>query len=235
MSVLSDLLALQKTDIALRQARHRLAHLPQIVTHTEAVAALSGVKQQGVVAVRRHSEAQIEITKLEGESRQIDVKAERLKKQLRSVIAAREAEALQHEIADCEMVRGSLDDKELGLMELVEALTSEIETLTQRQQVESELVAASLVALRDIQDVIRQEVQQLEERRSAICLVLPESQLADYEHKSKHISGGAVAELLGPTCQSCHLDISRGERDTMKTLPADEFPECPNCGCYLVI
>lgn len=235
MSILTDLLALQKTDIALRQARHRLAHLPQIAAHKEAVAALAGVKQQCVVAVRRQSEAQAEITKLESESRQVDIKAERLKKQLRSVIAPREAEALNHEIADCETVRGSLDDKELDLMELVEALTSEIGTLSERQQIESDLVAASLVALKDIQDVIRQEVQQLEERRSAMCLVIPESQLTDYEHKSKHISGGAVAELLGPTCQSCHLDLSRGERDTMKALPADEFPECPNCGCYLVI
>jgi hypothetical protein len=235
MSVLSDLLALQKTDIALSQGRHRLAHLPQIATHKEAIAALAGVKQRRVRAVHRQSEAQFEIAQLESESRQIDIKAERLKKQLRQVIAPREAEALQHEIADCEAVRGSLDDRELGLMELVDALTSEIETLTKREQAESERVAATLADLQQIQAAIGQEVQQLEERRSAISLVIPQRHLADYENKRKHISGGAVAELNGPTCQSCHLDISRGERDAMKALPADEFPECPNCGCYLVI
>lgn len=235
MGVLSDLLALQKTDIAISQARHRLAHLPQIAAHKEAVAALASVKQLCVVAKRRHDEAQVEITQLENESHQVDIRAERLKKQLRSVIAPREAEALQHEIADCEAVRGSLDDKELGLMELVEALTSEIESLAEREQVESERVAATLNDLQDIQVSVRHEVQQLEERRSAICLVIPARHLADYENKQRHISGGAVAELRGPTCQSCHLDISRGELDAMKALPADEFPECPNCGCYLVI
>ncbi|MHB1130291.1 MAG: zinc ribbon domain-containing protein, partial [Ilumatobacteraceae bacterium] len=172
MGVLSELLALQKTDIAISQARHRLAHLPQIVTHKEAVTALASVKQQCAVAVRRHAEAQVEITQLETESHQLDIKAERLKKQLRSVIAPREAEALQHEIADCEATRGSLDDKELGLLELVEALTSEVESLTERERVESGLVAASLGALQGMQVAIRHEVQELEERRSAMCLVI---------------------------------------------------------------
>lgn len=235
MSVLTDLLALQKTDIAISQARHRLAHLPQLAVHKEAVSALAVMKQQIATAIRRRAEAQVEITQLEDESHQIDIKAARLKKQLRTVIAAREAEALQHEIANCDEVRGSLDDREFGLLELVEQLASEIESLTQQELAESERITALLQELHGIQAAIRQEVEQLEERRSAICLVIPDRYRADYESKRKHIAGGAVAELHGPTCQSCHLDISRGELATMKALPADEFPECPNCGSYLVI
>lgn len=235
MSVLSDLLALQKTDIAISQGRHRLTHLPHIAIHKEAVAALAGVTQQIEVAARRNVEAQVEIAQLEKESRQVDIKAERLKKQLRQVIAPREAEALQHEIADCETVRGSLDDRELVLMELVESLTSEIESLSERDRIESERVVTTLADLQENQLAIRGEIRQLEERRSALSLVIPGPHLANYEIKQKHTSGGAVAELHGPTCQSCHLDISRGELDAMKALPQDEFPECPNCGCFLVI
>jgi hypothetical protein len=235
MSVLSDLLALQKTDIAISQARHRLAHLPQIEVHAESVSALAKVKQQAEVAASRHSEAQLEIAQLEIESHQLDVKSERSKKQLRSVFAIREVEALQHEIANCEESRSSLDDKELGLMELVDSLASEMESLSESEQSESNRLSASLQELELGQTAIRREIQQLNERRSAITLVIPERHLADYESKRKHISGGAVAELHGSTCQSCHLDIARGELDAMKKLPASEFPECPNCGCYLVI
>ena len=235
MSVLSDLLALQKTDIAIKQARHRLAHLPQLEVHAQSVTALAKVKQQIVVAASRHGEAQLEIAQLEVESHQLDVKAERSKKQLRAVFAIREVEALQHEIANCEVSRSSLDDKELGLMELVDSLASEIESLSEREQSEITRLSASLKELEIGQTAIRQEIQQLDERRSAITLVIPGRNLADYESKRKHISGGAVAELHGPTCQSCHLDIARGELDAMKKLPPDEFPECPNCGCYLVI
>lgn len=235
MSVLSDLLALQKIDIAISQARHRLSHLPQIETHARAVAGLAEVQQQTEVAVRRHSEAQLEIASLETESHQLDVKAERLRKQLRTVIAIREVEALQHEIANCEESRSLLDDRELGLLELVDALSSEIATLSASELSASNQLSASLKDLHECQLVIRQEIQLLGERRSATSSVIPDRYLADYENKRKHNSGGAVAELHGSTCQSCHLDIARGELDAMRKLPTDEFPECPNCGCYLVI
>lgn len=235
MSVLSDLLALQKTDIAISQARHRLAHLPQIEVHAQAAISLAKVKKQIEVATSRHSQAQLEIAQLEIESHQLGVTAERLKKQLRSVIAIREIEALQHEIANSEVSRSLLDDKELELMEVVDALASEIVSLSENEQSESNHLSASRNELEISQISIRQEIQKLDEDRSAISLVIPAKHLADYESKRKHISGGAVAELRGPTCQSCHLDIARGELDAMKKLPADEFPECPNCGCYLVI
>lgn len=235
MSILSDLLALQKTDTAISQARHRLAHLPQIEAHQKAEVVLATTRKQIEVAARRHGQALAEIAQLEVESHQLDVQSERLKKQLRSIVAIREFEALQHEIANCEATRSSLDDRELDLMELVDALASEMESNGQREQIESTRVSELHDELDAAQNVIRLEIQELGERRSSICLVVPERQLLDYESKRKHISGGAVAELHGSTCQSCHLDISRGELDAMKKLAADEFPECPNCGCYLVI
>ncbi|MEO8364038.1 MAG: hypothetical protein ABI570_06630 [Ilumatobacteraceae bacterium] len=235
MSVLLDLLSLQKTDTAMSQARHRLAHLPQIETHQQALASLNTVRNQIEVAARRHVQALADITQLEAESHQLDVDLERLHNQLRSIVAIREFEALQHEIVNLQTIRSSLDDKELDLLELVDALASEMESNGKREQIETTNVAGLHEELEAAQQVVRVEIQELSERRSAISLVVPERNLLDYESKRKHISGGAVAELRGPTCQSCHLDISKGELDAMKKLPADEFPECPNCGCYLVI
>lgn len=235
MSVLLDLLSLQKTDTAMSQARHRLAHLPQIESHQQALASLNTVRSQIEVAARRHVQALADITQLEAESHQLDVDLERLQNQLRSIVAIREFEALQHEIANLQTIRSSLDDKELDLLELVDALASEMESNGKREQIETTNVAGLHEVLEAAQQVVRDEIQELSERRSAISLVVPERNLLDYERKRKHISGGAVAELRGPTCQSCHLDISKGELDAMKKLPADEFPECPNCGCYLVI
>ncbi|MFA5775048.1 MAG: hypothetical protein WC864_06705 [Ilumatobacteraceae bacterium] len=235
MSVLTDLLSLQKTDTAISQARHRLAHLPQIEAHQQALASLTTVRNQIEVAARRHVQAVADIAQLEAESHQLDVDLERLQKQLRTIVAIREFEALQHEIANLQTTRSSLDDKELDLLELVDALASEMESNGKREQTETTYVTELRGELEAAQQVIRNEIKELGERRSAITLVVPERNLLDYESKRKHISGGAVAELHGPTCQSCHLDISKGELDAMKKLPADEFPECPNCGCYLVI
>ena len=141
MSVLLDLLSLQKTDTAVSQARHRLAHLPQIETHQQALASLNTVRSQIEVAARRHVQALADITQLEAESHQLDVDLERLQNQLRSVVAIREFEALQHEIANLQTMRSSLDDKEMDLLELVDALASEMDSNGKREQIETTKVA----------------------------------------------------------------------------------------------
>ena len=235
MSTLVDLLSLQKTDTSIAQANHRLTHLPEIALHKQASAGLELVKSQLALAIKQNAQVESEIAKCEIESRQVDVKAERLKKQLRTVIAPREAEALQHEIAQCALDRGALDDKELELMGLVESLAAQIAQLSRAEIELVTTVATTLTTLRAAQASVKTEIAELTDRRSAICLVIPDRYMAKYEHKRKHISGGAVAELHGPTCQSCHLDISRGELEALKALPPDEFAECPNCDCYLVI
>lgn len=235
MSALSDLLSLQKTDTAISQATHRLAHLAQIALHKNAAAALESIRTETQVAALQISQAEIEIAKREVENHQIDTKVERLRKQLRTVIAPREAEALQHEIAQCEADRGALDDKELELMGTVEELSSRIALNAIEESRLSTDVAETLANLREAQGLVKAELANLTEQRSAICLVIPQQYMAQYEHKRKHISGGAVAELHGPTCQSCHLDISRGELAVLKSLPPEQFAECPNCDCFLVI
>lgn len=235
MSTLMDLLSLQKTDTGIAQANHRLSHLPEIALHKQVAAELELVKSQMRQAVEQNAQVEAEITKCDVESRQVDMKAERLKKQMRTVIAPREAEALQHEIAQCELDRSALDDKELELMGLVETLTAQIAQYSRTEAEMAAAVAAALTNLRTAQTFVRAEIAELADRRSAICLVVPPRYMTQYEHKRKHISGGAVAELRGPTCQSCHLDISRGELAALKALPPDEFAECPNCDCYLVI
>ena len=235
MSVLIDLLSLQKTDTSIAQANHRLKHLPEIALHKQASAGLELVKSQLLLAIKQNAQVESEIAKCEIESRQVDVRAERLKKQLRTVIAPREAEALQHEIAQCALDRGALDDRELELIGLVESLGTQIAQLSLAEIESVTAVAAAQTTLRATQELVKAEIAELTDRRSAICLVIPERYMAKYEHKRKHISGGAVAELRGSTCQSCHLDISRGELAALKALPPDEFAECPNCDCYLVI
>ncbi len=235
MSALFDLLSLQKTDTGITQANHRLTHLPEIALHKQAAAGLELVKSQMQLAAKQNSHAESEIAKREVESHQVDVRAERLKKQLRTVIAPREAEALQHEISQCELDRSLLDDNELELMGLVETLTAQIAQYALAEAELAAAVAAALTNLRAAHAAVKAEIAELTDRRSAICLVIPARYMTQYEHKRKHISGGAVAELRGPTCQSCHLDISRGELAALKALPPDEFAECPNCDCYLVI
>ena len=81
------------------QLRHRRQHLPER-EHLQATKnALVRWNEARLLTRRRVEELNAQVEKAETESHAIDAHLERLNKQLRTVIVAREAEALQHEIA----------------------------------------------------------------------------------------------------------------------------------------
>lgn len=234
MSVLSDLLAVQTTDIAISQAKHRVSHLQETVDRDVAKRTLAEIDAQIAICDAEIVASNAEITKVDRFSHEHDDKLIKLNKQLKTVIAPREAEALQNEIATVTSERSALDDRELELMGIVEAAELRKSELAPLQTSAKSSLAAASMALSSAKQKIDAEIALLTEQRSAQALVVPQSLMSTYEAKRKHRPDGAVCRLTGPTCGSCHLDISQGEINSLRTLPVDEFPECPHCGSFIV-
>ena len=234
MSVLSDLLAVQTTDIAISQAKHRVSHLQEMVDRDVAKRTLAEIDAQIAICDAEIVASNAEITKVDRFSHEHDDKLIKLNRQLKTVIAPREAEALQHEIATVTSERSALDDRELELMGIVEAAELRKSELAPLQTSAKSSLAAASMALSSAKQKIDAEIALLTEQRSAQALVVPQSLMSTYEAKRKHRPDGAVCRLTGPTCGSCHLDISQGEINSLRTLPVDEFPECPHCGSFIV-
>ena len=234
MTVLSDLLAVQTTDIAISQAKHRVTHLQETLDRDSAKSALAEIDAQMALCDAEIAAATAEITKVDRLSHEHDDKLVKLNKQLKTVIAPREAEALQHEIATVTTERSALDDRELELMGVVEDAELKKGELAPLQASAKSTLASATMALSSVKQKIDAEIAVLVEQRSAQSLVVPQSLMSTYEAKRKHRPDGAVCRLTGPTCGSCHLDISQGEINTMRAMPADELPECPHCGSFIV-
>ena len=130
--------------------------------------------------------------------------------------------------------RSALDDRELELMGAVEAAELKKSELDPLQISAKSALASATMALSSAKQKIDAEIAVLVEQRSAQALVVPQSLISTYEAKRKHRPDGAVCRLTGPTCGSCHLDISQGEINSMRAMPVDEFPECPHCGSFIV-
>lgn len=235
MSALHDLLSVQRTDIAITQANHRLTHLPEIAERADAMGRVAALAAQRSAVIERQGSALAAIVAAEERTRAIDAAVARLEAQLKTVIAPREAEALQHEIATLREERSILDDDALAAMMQVEEDEASAADLN-AQIAEAEVaVAAAQQALREAQDVEQSQIRQLVERRDAQALVVPADLLARYEARRVNRKDAVVAELHGATCDACHLDLSQTERDDLRRLAADEIPECPHCGCILVL
>lgn len=235
MAALDDLLAVQVTDTALAQAAFRLAHVPEREEFAARERALRELlaRRDGLVAECASIDA--EIAALETQSARLDADIARFSKQLKTVIAPREAEALQHEIDERKHERAHHDDRELALMESGE------EYRTALDQLAADIAAATAArdeaarSLKVAKGIVEGEIAALTERRNAQRLVVPAALLELYDRKRAARPDGAVATLHGPTCGSCHMDLARTELDALRALPEGEYPECPQCGCFIVL
>ncbi|MFZ9630044.1 MAG: zinc ribbon domain-containing protein [Ilumatobacteraceae bacterium] len=228
------LLALQHVDSALDAVANRRSRLPELAAHREAVAALTA--HRAALAAQRAivAGAQQRIDANEVTAHGLDAKKARLEAQLKTVIAPREAEALMSEIRTIDAEHGELDDLELQAMEEQAEAERQIAALLAAEPALVEAVAGCEAALATAGAALDAEQLALDAERVVAAAALTESEHAVYDAARRQHSGVAVASLDGHRCSACHLDLSPGELDELKSTPVGEPGECPNCARFLV-
>ncbi len=227
------LIALQAIDTASDQAQHRRGVLPERESHARATEALREWKQRRQATLSSMDAADTEIARCESEAHDIDEHRARLERQMKTVIAPREAEALQHEIATLLERRSDLDDRALEQLAVqADAESSLASLIAQEDNLRSELAGADL-ALAEAESAIDAELVELDRRRIDAIAALPAGVISRYERLRAKL-GVAAARLTGAQCEGCHLDLSAGELDEVRRTPADQIPDCPQCGRMLV-
>lgn len=233
MSSAEVLLDLQRIDTGADQLRHRREHLGERERLVAATAQVNSWESTRVALLERitASAAIVEEVELEGE--RIDSETARLNAQMRTVIAPREAEALQHELETLAARRAESDDR--GLLALTEQGEAETELAAHLGAEESirEAARSADEQLQIAEAAIDVELADLESRRSEVRPLLVDGLLARYDRLRSKI-GVAAARLTGSRCEGCHLDLSAAEVDEVRRAPEGEFPDCPQCGRMLV-
>ena len=208
--------------------------LPEVLASAAAAAEVADWERRRDALQHTMSVLEAKIAGTEAESAAISKKRARLEQQLKTVIAPREAEALMHEIALMNSQRSALDDVEL---EAMDGLADAEASLAQHGQRES-LVREAATAASETAGVARaaseDDIAASSQRRDVLRGQLDAPTLSRYDSMRASHNGVAIAQLNGLRCEGCHLDLSRGEVDEIKRLPADEMVECPNCGRLLV-
>jgi len=112
-----SLLPLQSCDARLAQLAHRKAQLPERPLADAAATALASARGEVTKMEKRLAAIAGEVDRLEKQGKELDAKKAKYEAQLKSVIAMREVEALQHEISGVNAQHSLLDDAELVLLE----------------------------------------------------------------------------------------------------------------------
>lgn len=228
------LLALQRIDTGIEQGVHARDHLVERREARDAVANVASLVATRDEVLERQAAAQRELDELESDAAEISKTLERLDKQMKTIVSPREAEAIQHEMANLVARRGELDDRGLELLEESSASDDEITRLD--SSIESARVVADDAERRAVaaESDADRALEGLRSERSAAAAFLDAASLADYERRRNAFGGIAIATIEHGTCTACHMELSVAETDAIKRLPADAIPECPHCARILV-
>ena len=236
MSRWESLLAVQGHDIRVVQLARRLDTLPERSQLSAAARQRATVDAEVAAVDERRGELNRSQQRLEDEIASLNERATQAEKRLYSgaVSNPRELEALQADVASIRRRIAQLEDDELEIMELsepVDAQRAELAAERERLDAETRRLTDDLNAK---EAEIATELETVRRERDNEAAGVPADLWAEYDLLRSRLGGVAVARLVGPTCQGCHLRLSAVEIDRIRRLGVDEVVHCEACGRLLV-
>lgn len=227
------LLELADIDRRLRRAENARRNPPQAARVQELVAQ-RGV-QSGELAVRAgvRDELRAELARVEGDASVAAQRRDRDRARLETSASAKDAQALEREIAALTTRLSGLEDTELELMERLEsaeAAVAEQEALLAETTAEGQRLSAEG---RTHVENASGEITALGRDREAVAVRVPEPLVAAYERLAAR--GGVAAGLFTRgTCGACNVLLSPSDLQELRAVPDDVVATCPECGALLV-
>lgn len=232
LTSLADLLDLQEIDLQidrLLDQRQSLAELEDYRVAHEELQDKEGERDRLADELKR---IELDLDKSEGELELLELKLEEHETRLfAGGMSARETEHMRLEVQSLRGQRGTLEERVLGFLELVDparavvkAVQAEIDTLETKK---SRLEASIKTQWKRIDAELARKEERKQEALSPI-----DADLLDLYEKLRGIKEGvAVAAYDHGVCGGCHMTLSPAEQE--ETFD-DELPRCVHCRRILV-
>lgn len=229
MALAASLFALEQLDsdierreTAIRDARRRIDRNPELEA---AQARLEKVRAQSQTALT-------EQRAMENEIADLDARIRRDHSRLYSgqVVDAREIASLERELEHYRSHKDELEESCLTVMERVERLQAEMDSLSARaNQLRQRWEADRVDLTRELQ-WLTDELAGLRAEREREAAALDPRSLDLYDRMRKSL-GHAVSEVTGGVCAMCHVSIPA--KDVQHARSGTTLVQCPNCGRIL--
>jgi hypothetical protein len=227
--IIEKLLILQDRDRRISRIREQLARIEpeRQLFQSRAASAQAGLDN-----------AKLKVKQTETDRKKLELEAESKKQQIEKYALQQfqtkkneEYRALAHEIETCKEEITRLEDKQLELMEQIEAFQKQAAGAT-REAEESRKVAES--KLKDIaagEQNLRAELSGLESNRDQLTAAIEERALRQYERLLRNKGDNVVVGIQHGVCGGCHMKFP--VQLMVSCQAAKEMITCPNCGRIL--
>ena len=230
MSAATGLYRLQQVDsqIDVIQARQKwiqdtLQNDVSLRTATQAFT-LADNKYKDAVRALKQTEAEVEKQRIKIEQTEASLYGGRVQN-------PKELQDLQMDVASLKKHRGTLEERELEAMVVVETAEQELQTA----KAELEQTQANLnEQYRDLtneNEVLAKDHERLEHERSAILSDLVSSAVSTYDQIRKQRRGIAVATISDSACSACGTTLTLSLQQNARS--STQLFNCPTCGRIL--
>jgi predicted nucleic acid-binding Zn-ribbon protein len=235
VSETDEVRALMGADRWIDRVNSQKTHLPE----QSELAALE-VELRQLIKDLHESEARLvpvkgQYDKIARESAHLRQRANALDATLSTSTAnARELAAMQGELTHVRALLGTNEDRELELLMAVEPIEEEVTSIKQRAQPGVARRAELVETIAQLRASLDDELVALRETRSEKATALPATLLTRYEAALRRAGTSGASQVVEGRCDGCRLALSPLDFDRFKSLPADTFMDCPECGRLLL-
>ncbi|MEE6282346.1 zinc ribbon domain-containing protein [Georgenia sunbinii] len=229
------LLDIQTLDTRASKLGHQRRSLPEIGTLSELDGRVADLERAQVEARTTVSDIRREVTKAEVDVEQVRQRAQRHQARLDSgAVNAKDAQALQGELAQLARRQGDLEEIELEVMERLEEAEKRVAELA-AQQAAIEVDIAKHTAARDAQwAVIDDELAALAAQRATAVDALDAGLVKLYDRVRERTGGLAAIALYGSRTEGTQLDFSLSELDAIHSAPPEQVVQHEDYG-YIIV
>jgi predicted nucleic acid-binding Zn-ribbon protein len=226
------LLDIADLDRRIAQAERARTKPAQAARISELVAIRQDQLRELTSLTGTRDDVRTELKRLESDVAVVEQRRNRDAERLAASTSAKDAQALEHELASLARRQSDLEDAELDVMGRLE----EAEAAVAAQQALLETTTAEGTALTsqakaDVAAATDQGTQ-LARDRAAVAATVSADLLAEYARRAANSAGAAL--LTRGTCNGCRMQLPSTDLNDVRRAPADLVVTCPECGCILV-
>jgi predicted nucleic acid-binding Zn-ribbon protein len=233
---LEHLLAVQDSDTTITQLQHRRDALPETTGLRAIEAQLATFEAGRAEATTRRNVLAAAQKDLEAQIAVVTERRQGIEQRMYAATgsSARDLQAMNDEVTHLAARRAELEEVELESMleqDPIDAELREIDEQTAPLLAQADEVRAEILAQ---QDEIDTELAAVVSARAEQAALLPAALVGRYETLRTRLKGTGAARMIRNRCDGCHLELSSGEVERIRALPAGEVATCEQCGRILV-
>jgi predicted nucleic acid-binding Zn-ribbon protein len=230
VSDIKKLLPLQDLDCRLRGLKRELEDIPKRKEEEQARLAEHKANLAAAEEAMKHEQARIR--ELEIEAQSCRDKITKYRQQQMVLKSNKEFQAMETEIASVLAAIRGHEDKELVLMEDVEAARGNVAERRKELKAEEEAVGLDVAELDVRLKALEAEIASLEPGRAAVRDDVPKEMLARYERILQR-RDRAVVPVEGGICGGCHMKLPPSVNQNI--LKQEALVACDHCGRLLYL